>query len=85
MEAAIAAIVPLVPQAAWPVILVVALYLVINRQRKDTKSKRDKDHKDLDTRMALLEDKVNRIDELDLATKLASIQTDLNWIKDKLR
>lgn len=43
MEQFIAAIIPYVPTVCWPVILVVALYLYINNQRKNTKDVRDKD------------------------------------------
>lgn len=43
MAETIAQIIPYVPQAAWPVILVVGLYLYINKQRKDTKNERDTD------------------------------------------
>ena len=43
MEQFIAAIIPYVPTVCWPVILVVALYMYINNQRKNTKDVRDKD------------------------------------------
>jgi hypothetical protein len=61
------------------------MYLIISIQRNNTSAKRDKEKEDHDKRIALLEDRMNRVDELDLATKLAQIQTDLNWIKDKMQ
>lgn len=60
------------------------LYLIIYFQRKDTKAKRDDDHDKIVTRIALLEDKMEKIEELDLAGKLAAIQVDISWIKQKL-
>ena len=67
------------------IVVAAILYLIIYFQRKDTKSKRDEAHDDLDKRISILENKVDKIDELDLAGKLAQIQTDLNWLKDKLK
>ena len=61
------------------------LYLIIHFQRKDTSKKRDADRDELTTRVALLERDVEEIKSLDLSTKLAQIQTDLNWIKEKLK
>lgn len=43
MEQLITLIAPYIPAVCWPVILVVALYLYINNQRKNTKDVRDKD------------------------------------------
>lgn len=43
MEQIIQIIAPYIPAACWPLILVIGLYFVINRQRKDTKQVRDKD------------------------------------------
>ena len=67
------------------VIAAMAVYLIVYFQRKDTKSKRDDVADSFDKRLTLLESKVGKIDELDLTTKLAQIQTDLNWIKEKLK
>ena len=67
------------------IVVAAILYLIIYFQRKDTKVKRDDAHDDLDKRLSILENKVDKIDELDLAGKLAQIQTDLNWLKDKLK
>ncbi len=62
----------------------VILYVIIYFQRKDTGKKRDTDREDLQTKVKLLENEVNRLKDLDLDAKLAQIQTDLSWIKDKL-
>lgn len=61
------------------------LYLIIHFQRKDTKTKRDDDHDKLLTRVALLEQQLARLEELDLAAKLAQIQTDLTWLKEQFK
>ena len=61
------------------------LYLIIYLQRKDTKAKRDEAHDDLDKRLTLIETDIDRLKNLDLETKLAQIQTDLQWIKEKLK
>ena len=37
------------------------------------------------TEIALLKNEVEQIKALDLASKLAQIQTDLSWIKEKLK
>ena len=67
------------------VIAALTVYAIIYLQRKDTKGKRDDAHESLDTRVKLLETEVNRLRDLDLETKLAQIQTDLQWIKEKLK
>ena len=61
------------------------MYLIISIQRNNTSAKRDKEKENLDKRIALLEQRMDKIDELDLSTKLAQIQTDLNWIKDRMQ
>lgn len=67
------------------VIAALAVYVIIYLQRKDTKGKRDDAHEDLDKRLTLVETDVDRLKNLDLETKLAQIQTDLQWIKEKLK
>lgn len=67
------------------IIVAVILYLIIFYQRKQTKTKRDEDTDSLNTKVTLLENEVKRIRDLDLETKLAQIQTDLSWIKDRLK
>ena len=63
----------------------VILYVIIHFQRKQTSSKRDEDTDTLNTRITLLENEVKRVKDLDLETKLAQIQTDLQWIKENLK
>lgn len=63
----------------------IILYVIIRFQRKQTSSKRDEDTDSLNTRITLLESEVKRVKDLDLETKLAQIQTDLQWIKENLK
>ena len=63
----------------------IILYVIIHFQRKQTSSKRDEDTDSLNTRISLLENEVKRVKDLDLETKLAQIQTDLQWIKENLK
>ena len=67
------------------VLVAVILYVIIAFQRKQTSSKRDEDTDSLNTRITLLESEIKRISDLDLETKLAQIQTDLSWIKERLK
>lgn len=61
------------------------MYLIISIQRNNTSNKRDKEKEEMSKEIALLKQRIDKVDELDLATKLAQIQTDLNWIKDKMQ
>lgn len=67
------------------IVVAAILYLIIYFQRKDTKAKRDDAQESMDTRVKLLENEIQEIKNLDLASKLAQIQTDLSWIKEKLK
>lgn len=67
------------------VIAAVVVYAIVYMQRRDTKSKRDEANENLDKRVSLLESEIQEIKNLDLASKLAQIQTDLSWIKEKLK
>lgn len=67
------------------IVAAIILYVIIYFQRKQTSSKRDEDTDSLNTRITLLENDVKRIRDLDLETKLAQIQTDLQWIKENLK
>ena len=86
---AINALIALCPQAAVPIVICVclcwALYLKIGKERKQTKEVRDSQAEELDKRLTLLENDIKRIRDLDLETKLAQIQTDLQWIKENLK
>ena len=57
------------------------LYLVIHLQRKDTSKKRNADLNELTTRVALTEQQLSKLDELELASRLASIETSLKYIQ----
>ena len=85
MEALITTIAPYIPAACWPLILVIGLYFVINNQRKNTKDVRDKDSEEIKTRMALMENEIQRLKDLDLETKLAQIICDLQWLKERFK
>lgn len=63
----------------------IILYVIIHYQRRQTSTKRDEDTDTLNTRITLLESEVKRVKDLDLETKLAQIQTDLQWIKENLK
>ena len=67
------------------IVVAAILYLIIYFQRRDTKAKRDDAQESMDTRVKLLESEIQEIKNLDLSTKLAQIQTDLSWIKEKLK
>lgn len=67
------------------IIVAVILYVIIYFQRKQTGEKRNTDTESLQTRITLLENEIKRISDLDLETKLAQIQTDLSWIKERLK
>ena len=43
MEQLITLIAPYIPAACWPLVLVAGLYIIIKRQRQDTKQVRDQD------------------------------------------
>ena len=67
------------------IVVAAILYIIIYFQRKDTKAKRDDAQESMDTRVKMLESEIQEIKSLDLSTKLAQIQTDLSWIKEKLK
>lgn len=63
------------------IVVAAILYLVIYFQRKDTKAKRDEAHEDLDKRLTLVETEIDRLKNLDLDARLASIETSLKYIQ----
>lgn len=89
METIATSIIPLVPAAAWPVIIVVLgcafIYYKIKSERKATKESRDKDTEEMKTEIALLKNELDRLKALNLEAKLAQILTDLQWLKEKLK
>ena len=63
------------------VIAALAVYLIVYFQRKDTKSKRDDAQESMETRVKLLEAEIQRLKDLDLDARLASIETSLKYIQ----
>lgn len=57
------------------------VYLIIYLQRKSTGEKRDTQNAELEKRIAIMENEVNRIKDLDLDARLSSIETSLSYIK----
>ena len=88
MTELITAIVPYISNTALPVVVVVLglfyIYRKIGNERKDTKIERDKDSENLKAEIAVLKSELEQIKALDLSSKLAAIQTDIQWIKSKL-
>ena len=88
MTELITAIVPYISNTALPVVVVVLglfyIYRKIGNERKDTKIERDKDSENIKAEIAVLKNELEQIKALDLSSKLASIQTDIQWIKSKL-
>lgn len=89
MESVITQIISAISPSALPIVVCVLglayIYWKINSQRKVTKTERDTAYENLQTKITLLENEVKRIRDLDLETKLAQIQTDLQWIKENLK
>lgn len=63
------------------IVVAAILYLIIYFQRKDTKAKRDDAQESMDTRIKLLESEIQRLKDLDLDARLASIETSLKYIQ----
>ena len=75
----------LIAQGPLGIVAAAVVYLVITIQRVNTKKDRDSTADEFDKRISLLENETKRIKDLDLETKLAQIQTDLQWIKENLK
>ena len=88
MTELITAIVPYISTSAFPTVVVVLglfyIYRKIGNERKDTKIERDKDSENIKAEIAVLKNELEQIKSLDLSTKLAAIQTDIQWIKARL-
>lgn len=63
------------------VIAALVVYAIVYMQRKDTKAKRDDAQESMDTRVKLLESEIQRLKDLDLDARLASIETSLKYIQ----
>ena len=61
------------------IVCAAAVYVIITLQRNATKKSRDEDRDGLDKRLTVLENKVEKIDELDLSERLAAIETSLKY------
>lgn len=57
------------------------VYLIITLQRNSTKKSRDTAADSMDTRVKLLENEIQRLKDLDLDARLASIETSLKYIQ----
>ena len=69
---------------ATAIIAAVVVYGIIWFQRNNTKKSRDDENDSLKTEMAILKNELEQLKALDLASKLAQIQTDIQWIKSRL-
>lgn len=70
---------------ATAIIAAVVVYGIIWFQRNNTKKTRDDANENLKAEIAVLKNELEQLKALDLASKLAQIQTDLSWIKEKLK
>jgi len=75
----------LISQGPWGIVSGAIVYLIVFFQRNSTKKERDADSEQMKTRIALLENEMNRLKDLDLEAKLAQILTDLAWLKDRMK
>lgn len=75
----------LIAQGPWGIVSGAIVYLIVFLQRNNTKKERDADSEQMKTRIALLENEMNRLKDLDLEAKLAQILTDLAWLKDRMK
>lgn len=70
---------------ATAIICAVLVYIVVYLQRNSTGKKRDGENENIKAELAILKNEIEGLKSLDLASKLAQIQTDIEWIKEKLR
>ena len=63
------------------IVVAAILYIIITVQRNNTKAKRDDAQESMDTRVKLLESEIQRLKDLDLDARLASIETSLKYIQ----
>ena len=70
---------------ATAIICALAVYLIIYLQRNSTGKKRDGENENIKAELTILKNEIEGLKSLDLASKLAQIQTDIEWIKEKLR
>ncbi len=75
----------LIAQGPWGIVSGAIVYLIIFFQRSSTKKERDADSEQMKTKLALLENEVNRLKDLDLEARLAGIETSLRYIESLLK
>lgn len=75
----------LIAQGPWGIVSGAIVYLIVFLQRNNTKKERDADSEQMKTRIALLENEVKQIKQLDLDARLASIETSLKYIESLLK
>ena len=63
------------------IVVAAILYIIIAIQRGNTKKDRDDAQESMDTRVKLLESEIQRLKDLDLDARLASIETSLKYIQ----
>lgn len=63
------------------IVVAAILYLIIALQRNSTKKTRDDAQESMDTRVKLVEAEIQRLKDLDLDARLASIETSLKYIQ----
>ena len=66
------------------IICAVIVYLIIHIQRNNTGKRRDGENENVKSEIAVLKNEIEQLKALDLASKLASIQTDIQWIKSRM-
>ena len=74
----------LISQGPWGIVSGAIVYLIVFLQRNNTKKTRDADSEQMNTRIALLENEVKQIKQLDLDARLAAIETSLKYIEKLL-
>lgn len=71
----------LISQGPIGIVCAAIVYLIVYLQRKSTGDRRDKQIAEQDKRIALLESEIESIKALDIAGRLASIETSLKYIQ----
>ena len=82
MEAILASLLPLLPPAAIPLIFVIVVYFVINKQRESTGKKRDEFQALTEYRLKLLETNHNTLADSfkELQDSIVSLQISVNTL-----
>lgn len=71
----------IIQQGPIGIICASVVYLIIYFQRKSTSEKRDADSEQMKAKIIILENEIEQIKALDLAGRLASIETSLKYIQ----